>query len=111
MTALRFKTRAMLQIIVAPFLVLVKNCYKLCVESIVLFFSILIWYGNLGLKGKAKLEFIVNMVGNIIGAKQDPLSDLCLPADERNTARILETQSTPSLRSSRNSRYTDDIFH
>ena len=101
----------MLQIIPAPLQGMLKNRYKLCVESIVLFFNILIWYGNLGLKGKAKLAFIVNMVGKIIGAKQDPLSDLCLPADERNTAMILETQSTPSLLNSRNSHYTDDIFH
>ena len=46
--------------------------YKSLVES-VLTFNI-VWYGNLGVKGKAKLARIFGMAGKIIGAKQDSLS-------------------------------------
>ena len=38
------------------------------VES-VLTFNIVVWYGNLGVKGKAKLARIVGMAGKINGAK------------------------------------------
>ena len=34
---------------------LVMSCYKSVVES-VLTFNIVVWYGNIGVKGKAKLE-------------------------------------------------------
>ena len=56
----------------------------------VLTFNIVVWYGNLGVKGKAKLARIVGMTGKIIGAKQDSLSDLYLTAVERKTARIVD---------------------
>ena len=48
---------------------LLQIAYKSLVES-VLTFNI-VWYGNLGEKGKAKLARIVRMAGKIIGAKQD----------------------------------------
>ena len=44
--------------------------YKSLVES-VLTFNIVVWYGNLGVKGKAKLARIVGMAGKTTGAKQD----------------------------------------
>ena len=44
--------------------------YKNLVES-VLTFNIRVWYGNLGVKGKANLTHIFGMAGNITGAKQD----------------------------------------
>ena len=47
--------------------------YKSLAES-VLTFKIVVWYGNLGVKGKAKLARIVGMAGKITGAKQDSLS-------------------------------------
>ena len=47
--------------------------YKSLAES-VLTFKIVAWYGNLGVKGEAKLARIVGMAGKIIGAKQDSLS-------------------------------------
>ena len=53
--------------------------YKSLAES-VFTFNIVVWYGNLGVKGKAKLARIVGMAGKIIGAKQDSLSDLYLTA-------------------------------
>ena len=56
----------------------------------VLNFNIVVWYENLGVKGKAKLARIVGMAGKIIGAKQDSLIDLYLTAVERKTARILD---------------------
>ena len=68
---------------------LLQIVYKSLVES-VLTFNIVVWYGNLGVKGKAKLARIVGMAGKIIGAKQDSLSDLYLTAVERKTARILD---------------------
>ena len=63
--------------------------YKSLVES-VLTFNIVVWCGNLGVKGKAKLAHIAGMAGKIIGAKQDSLSDLYLTAVELKTARILD---------------------
>ena len=68
--------------------------YKSLVES-VLTFNIVVWYGNLGVKGKAKLARIVGMAGKIVGAKQDSLSDLYLTAVERKTARILDDAKHP----------------
>ena len=68
--------------------------YKSLVES-VLTFNIVVWYGNLGVKGKAKLARIVGMAGKIIGAKQDSLSDLYLTAVDRKTARILDDAKHP----------------
>ena len=68
---------------------LLQIVYKSLVES-VLTFNIVVWYGNLGVKGKAKLARIVGMAGKITGAKQDFLSDLYLTAVERKTARILD---------------------
>ena len=68
--------------------------YKSLVES-VLTFNIVVWYWNLGVKGKAKLARIVGMAGKIIGAKQDSLSDLYLTALERKTARILDDAKNP----------------
>ena len=56
---------------------LVVSCYKLLYKSLpesVLTFKIVAWYGNLGVKGEAKLARIVGMAGKIIGAKQDSLS-------------------------------------
>ena len=68
--------------------------YKSLVES-VLTFNIVVWYENLGVKGKAKLARIVGMAGKITGAKQDSLSDLYLTAVERKTARILDDAKHP----------------
>ena len=68
---------------------LLQIVYKSLVES-VLTFNIVVWYGNLGVKRKAKLARIVGMAGKITGAKQDSLSDLYLTAVERKTARILD---------------------
>ena len=42
----------------------------------VLTVNIVVWHGNLGVKGKAKMARIVGMAGKIIGAKQDSLSNL-----------------------------------
>ncbi len=67
--------------------------YKSLVES-VLTFNIVVWYGNLGVKGKAKLACIVGMAGKITGAKQDSLRDLYLTAVEQKTARILNVMFT-----------------
>ena len=63
--------------------------YTSLVES-VLTFNIVVWYGNLGVKGKTKLARIVGMAGKITGAKQDSPSDLYLTAVERKTTRILD---------------------
>ena len=48
---------------------LLQIVYKSLVES-VLTFNIVVWYGNLGVKGKAKLARIVGMAGKITGAKK-----------------------------------------
>ena len=53
-------------------------------------FNIVVWYENLGVKGKAKLARIVGMAGKTIGAKQDSLNDLYLTAVKGKTARILD---------------------
>ena len=77
---------------------LVVSCYKLCTKILVesvLTFSIVVWYGNLGVKGKAKLARIFGMAGKITGAKQDSLSDLYLTAVEQKTARILDDAKHP----------------
>ena len=68
--------------------------YKSLVES-VLTFNIVVWCGNLGVKGKVKLARIVGKAGKITGAKQDSLSDLYLTAVERKTARILDDAKHP----------------
>ena len=68
--------------------------YKSLVES-VLTFNTVVWYENLGLKGKAKLARTVGMAGKTIGAKQDSPSDLYLTAVERKTARILDDAKHP----------------
>ena len=68
--------------------------YKSLVES-VLTFNIVVWYGNLDVKGKAKLARIVGMAGKITGAKQDSPSDLYLTAVDRKTARILDDAKHP----------------
>ena len=78
---------------------LVMSCYKLCkltslVER-VFTFNIVVWYGNLGVKGKAKLARIVRMAGKITGAEQDSLSNLYLTAVERKTAQILDDAKHP----------------
>ena len=68
--------------------------YKSLVES-VLTFNIVVWYGKLVVKGKAKMACIVGMAGKIVGAKQDSLSDLYLTAVERKTAQILDDAKHP----------------
>ena len=73
---------------------LLQIVYKSLVES-VLTFNIVVWYGNLGVKGKAKLARIVGMAGKIIGAKQDSTSDLYLTAVELKTAWILDDAKHP----------------
>ena len=73
---------------------LLQIVYKRLVDSI-LTFNIVVWYGNLGVNGKAKLARIVGMAGKITGAKQDSLSDLYLTAVERKTARILDDAKHP----------------
>ena len=73
---------------------LLQIVYKSLVGS-VLTFNIVVWYENLGVKGKAKLARIVGMAGKIVGAKQDSLSDLYLTAVERKTARILDDAKHP----------------
>ena len=70
--------------------------YKSLVES-VLTFNIVVWCGNLGVKGKAKLARIVGMAGKTTGAKQDSPSDLYLTAVEQKTARILDDAKHPLL--------------
>ena len=68
--------------------------YKSPVES-VLTFNNVVWYGNLGVKGKAKLACIVGMAGKITGAKQDSLSDLYLIEAEQKSAQILDDTNHP----------------
>ena len=68
--------------------------YTSLVES-VLTFNIVVWYENLGVKGKAKLAGIVGMAGKTTGAKQDSPSDLYLTAVEQKTARILDDSKHP----------------
>ena len=58
-------------------------------------FNIVVWYGNLGVKGKAKLARIVRMAGKITGSEQDSLSNLYLTAVERKTAQILDDAKHP----------------
>ena len=60
----------------------------------VLTVSIVIWQGNLGVKGKAKLARIVGMAGKITGAKQDSLS-ISNSTVERKTARVLDDAKHP----------------
>ena len=84
---------------------LLQIVYKSLVES-VLTFNIVVWYGNLGVKGKAKLARIVGMAGKIIGAKQDSLSDLYQLNGKLHGSRT--TQITPSFLSFRNSGQADD---
>ena len=81
--------------------------YKSLVES-VLTFNTVVWYGNLGVKGKAKLARIVGMAGKITGAKQDSLSDLYLTAVERKTARILDDAKHPLCSQFQKLRSADD---
>ena len=73
---------------------LLQIVYKSLVES-VLTFNVVVWYGNLGVKGKTKLARIVGMAGKITGAKQDSPSDLYFTAVERKTARILDDAKHP----------------
>ena len=61
----------------------------------VLTFNIVVWYGNLGVKGKAKLARIVGMAEQTVDAKQDSVSDLYLKAVERKTAWILDDAKHP----------------
>ena len=68
--------------------------YKSLVES-VLTFNIVVWYGNLGVKGKAKLARIVGMAGKTTGGRQDSPSDLYLTAVEPKTAGILDDAKHP----------------
>ena len=75
---------------------LLQTVYKSLVES-VLTFNVVVWYGNLGVKGKTKLARIVGMAGKITGAKQDSPSDLYLTAVEQKTARILDDSKHPLL--------------
>ena len=75
---------------------LLQIVYKSLVES-VLTFNNVVWYGNLGVKGKAKLARIVGMAGKTTGAKQDSPSDLYLTAVEQKTARILDDSKHPLL--------------
>ena len=85
--------------------------YKSLVKS-VLTFNTVVWYGNLGVKGQANLARIVGMTGQIIGAKQDSLSDLYLTAVQWKIARILDDAKHPffsqfqKLRSGRRSKVT-----
>ena len=58
-------------------------------------FNIVVWYENLGVKGKAKLARIDGMAEKITGAKRDSLSDLYLTAAEQKTARILDNAKHP----------------
>ena len=73
---------------------LLQIVYKSLVDGI-LTFNIVVWYVNLGVKGKAKLARIAGMAGKITGAKQDSLSDLYLTAVERKTARIVDDAKHP----------------
>ena len=75
---------------------LLQIVYKSLVES-VLTFNIVVWYENLGVKGKAKVARIVGMAGKTTGAKQDSPSDLYLTAVEQKTARILDDSKHPLL--------------
>ena len=73
---------------------LLQTVYKSLVER-VLTFNIVVWYGNLGVKGRAKLARIDGMAEKITGAKRDSLSDLYLTAAEQKTARILDDAKQP----------------
>ena len=75
---------------------LLQIVYKSLMER-VLTFNNVVWYGNLGVKGKAKLARIVGMAGKTTGAKQDSPSDLYLTAVEQKTARILDDSKHPLL--------------
>ena len=86
---------------------LLQVAYKSLVES-VLIFNIVVWYGNLGVKGNAKLAHIVGMAGKIIGAKQGSLSDLYLTAVEWKTAQILDDAKHPLFSQYRNSSQAND---
>jgi len=49
--------------------------YKNLIESI-LTFNMAMWYGNLNVKGRSKLQRIVNLASKIIGSRQKQLNSM-----------------------------------
>jgi len=68
--------------------------YKSNIES-VLTFSVICWYGNLTVKAKTALSYIVKVSSKIIGIQECSLTDLYNRQVVRKTKSVISDSSQP----------------
>lgn len=73
---------------------ILETVYKSLVESI-LSFNMIMWYGNLNIKGRNKLQKIVNMASKILGKPQKHLSCLYDELIRSKAVKIINDPSHP----------------
>ena len=73
----------------------VLEMYHCLVESVILSFNIVTWYGNLSVKNRARLARVVNRASKIIGVAQKQLHDLSHLSVCRKSLSILHDKTHP----------------
>ena len=71
-----------------------ETVYKNLVEGI-LTFNMAMWYGNLNMECRGKLQRIVNLASKIIGKKQKPLSCIYNEMLRKKSVKIINDPSHP----------------
>ena len=73
---------------------IVETVYRNLIEGI-LTFNIAMWYGNLNLKCRGKLQRIVNLASKIIGKKQKQLNSIYNEVIRKKSVKIINDPSHP----------------
>ena len=76
---------------------IMETVYKNLIEGI-LTFNMAMWYGNLNVKGKTKLQRIVNLASKIIGKRQKQLSCIYEIIIRKKAIKIAHDPSHPLFR-------------
>ena len=74
-----------------------ETVYKNLIEGI-LTFNMAMWYGNLNVKGRTKLQRIVNLASKIIGKRQKQLSCIYIKVILKKAVKIANDPSHPLCR-------------
>ena len=72
-----------------------ESVYRCLVESVILSFNIVTWYGNLSVKNRARLARVVNTASKILGVEQKQLCDLYHLSVCRTSLWILHDKTHP----------------
>ncbi len=73
---------------------ILESVYRSLIESI-LTFNVIVWFGLLTVKDKARLARVIKIASKVVGVQQKQLSDLHASAIRKKACRIMQDVSHP----------------